>query len=371
MTKFVLTKKVIIMIFGTYISKWRLSNGLTTSVLAQISGIDQALISKYETGKRLPSEKHVEALAAAMQVDLLEIRTKFLADKIAGMLQYEINAREILKVAEDRVEYLTSANALKVAKLSAEIEAKLIEIDVLQAKWKAAKPLTGLVLKKMEEYFATRYTFDSNQIEGNTLTYQETHLVVAEGLTIGGKSLVDHLEAINHTEAIAWLKQMVNGNEDVSKRNLLDIHRLILKSIDNDNAGRYRNVSVRIGGSEHLPPQPYLLDKLMEDYFIHYERQKRVMHPIILAAEMHERLVSIHPFIDGNGRTSRLIMNFILLRNGYTIASLKGDYDSRMAYYSALENVQVNNNPEPFYHLILDKVKDSLVEHLEMVTPTT
>lgn len=357
------------MIFGTYISEWRLSNGLTTSVLAQMSGIDQALISKYETGKRLPSEKHVEALAAAMQVDLSEIRTKFLADKIAGMLQYEINAREILKVAEDRVEYLTSANALQVAKLSAEIEAKLIEIDVLQAKWKAAKPLTGLVLKKMEEYFATRYTFDSNQIEGNTLTYQETHLVVAEGLTIGGKSLVDHLEAINHTEAITWLKQMVNGNEDLNKRNLLDIHRLILKSIDNDNAGKYRNVPVRIGGSEHLPPQPYLLDKLMEDYFIHYERQKKVLHPIILAAEMHERLVSIHPFIDGNGRTSRLIMNFILLRNGYTIASLKGDYDSRMAYYAALENVQVNNNPEPFYHLIMDKVKDSLVEHLEMVTP--
>ena len=371
MNNFVLTKKVIILILGTYIAEWRLANNLTTSALAQLSGIDQALISKYETGKRMPSENHLEALANVMQVDLSEIRTKFLADKIAEMVQYEINPLEILKVAEDRVEYLTSVNALKVGKLSTEIEAKLTEIDVLQAKWKESKPLSGTVLKKMEEYFATRYTFDSNQIEGNTLSYQETHLVVAEGLTIGGKSLVDHLEAINHTEAITWLKQMVNGKEDLNKRNLLDIHRLILKSIDNDNAGKYRNVPVRIGGSEYLPPQPYLLDKLMEDYFIHYERQKRVMHPVIIAAEMHERLVSIHPFIDGNGRTSRLIMNFILLRNGYTITSLKGDYDSRMAYYAALENVQVNNNPEPFYHLIIDKVKESLEEHLEMVTPTT
>jgi Fic family protein len=105
----------------------------------------------------------------------------------------------------------------------------------------------------------------------------------------------------------------------------------------------------------------------MEDYYIHYTRQKPVLHPVILAAEMHERLVSIHPFIDGNGRTSRLLMNFILLKNGYTIANLKGDYDSRMAYYKALESVQVDNNPEPFYHLILDKVKESLEEHLAMV----
>jgi len=122
-----------------------------------------------------------------------------------------------------------------------------------------------------------------------------------------------------------------------------------------------------ISGSEHVPPQPFLLEKLMEEYFTHYERQKRILHPVLLAAEMHERLVSIHPFIDGNGRTSRLLMNFILLKNGYTIANLKGDYESRMAYYNALENVQVNNNPESFYNLILDKVEESLKEHLAMV----
>lgn len=359
------------MILGTYIAASRLEKGLTTSALAQISGIDQALISKYETGKRLPSEKHIDLLAAALHLDVADIRGKFLTEKIAAILQYESNPAEILKAAEDRITYLTSAQSLKIDKLSAEIEAKLVEVDALQAQWKAAKPLSGIVLHKMEEYFATRYTFDSNQIEGNTLTYQETHLVVAEGITIGGKSLVDHLEAINHTEAIAWLKQIISGKEDLNKRNLLDIHRLILKSIDGDNAGRYRNVPVRIGGSQHLPPQPYLLDKLMEDYFIHYQRQKRILHPVILAAEMHERLVSIHPFIDGNGRTSRLIMNFILLRNGYTITSLKGDYDSRMMYYAALESVQVNNNAEPFYHLIIDKLKASLVEHLEMVTPAS
>lgn len=355
------------MVFGTYISEWRAANGHTISSLSQLAGVDQALVSKYEKGKRMPSEKHIVALANAMGVDIFELRAKYLVDKIAGLLQYEIRPQEILMAAEDRVEYLVSKKALDVPKLSLAVEQKLKVIDELQARWKASKPLYGLQLQKMEEYFNTRYTFDSNRIEGNTLTFQETHLVVAEGLTIGGKSMVEHLEAVNHTEAIAWLKEMVNGNEDVTKRNVLDIHRLILKSIDSANAGAYRTVPVMIGGSEHKPPQPYMLDKLMEDYFIHYQQQKRVMHPVILAAEMHERLVSIHPFIDGNGRTSRLLMNFILLKNGYTVTSLKGDYDSRMAYYAALENVQVNNNPEPFYHLILDKVKESLDEHLEMV----
>jgi Fic family protein len=357
------------MIFGTYITEWRVAKGLTTSALSQLVGIDAALVSKYENGKRMPSENHIAALAKGMQIPLSELRAKFLADKIAGLLQYEISPMEILQAAEDRVEYLLSNKSFTMPSLSPEVLEKLAFIDELHHRWNTAKPLNGLALKKMEEYFATRYTFDSNQIEGNTLTYQETHLVVAEGITIGGKSLVDHLEAINHTEAIDWLKQMVAGNEEVTKRNLLDIHRLILKSIDNDNAGAYRRVNVRIGGSEHIPPEPMLLDSLMEDYFIHYQRQKRLLHPVILAAEMHERLVSIHPFIDGNGRTSRLLMNFILLKNGYTIASLKGDYDSRMAYYSALERVQMNNDPEPFYLLILDKVKDSLEEHLEMVSP--
>lgn len=355
------------MVFGLYISEWRAANGYTISSLAQLAGVDQALVSKYEKGKRMPSEKHVAALAKAMGVDVDELRAKYLVDKITGLLQYEIKPQEILLAAEDRMEYLVSKKALDVRELSLVVKQKLVVIDELQAKWKATKPLNGLQLQKMEEYFNTRYTFDSNRIEGNTLTFQETHLVVAEGLTIGGKSMVEHLEAVNHTEAISWLKEMVNGNEDVTKRNVLDIHRLILKSIDTANAGAYRSVPVMIGGSEHKPPQPYLLDKLMEDYFMHYQQQKRVMHPVILAAEMHERLVSIHPFIDGNGRTSRLLMNFILLKNGYTVTSLKGDYDSRMAYYAALENVQVNNNPEPFYHLILDKVKESLDEHLAMV----
>ena len=124
---------------------------------------------------------------------------------------------------------------------------------------------------------------------------------------------------------------------------------------------------MRISGSRHEPPQPWQLDKLMEDYFHHYLRQKGSLHPVLLAAEMHERLVSIHPFIDGNGRTARLVMNLILLRNGYTIANLKGDNASRMAYYQALEKVQVDNEPAVFYQLVADAVVSSLHAHLDLV----
>jgi Fic family protein len=349
------------------ISNWRVKTGKPMRELVKLSGIDQALISKYERGKRLPSERHLAQLAKAMGHSYDKLRKLLLADKVLELLEYEDQAESILKLAENRVEYLKSEKVFDVPKLSKEILKKLDQIDLLREQWQSKKPLDGIQLKKMEEYFHVKYTYESNRIEGNTLTYQETHLVVHEGLTIGGKSMVEHLEAINHQEAIDWVMTLVRGKEDLDKRNLLSLHHLILKSIDSRNAGKYRDVPVRIGGSEHVPPQPYLIGKLMEDYFIHYEKQQAKLHPVLLAAEMHERLVSIHPFIDGNGRTSRLVMNFILLRHGYTLANLKGDEESRMAYYQALERVQLDADPEPFYHLILDRVKESLEEHLELV----
>lgn len=335
--------------------------------LSALSGIDQALISKYESGNRIPSEKHLLYLSTGMNVPLITIRREYLADKIAELLRYEEGAGEILAMAEPRIQYLSSKQVLQFQGISEKINQKLAEIDNLKKRWAAQKPLSQIQLQKMNEFFDVNYTFDSNRIEGNTLTLQETHLVVNEGITIGGKSMREHLEAINHYEAVSFIKDMVTGNEDISKRSLLDIHRLVLKSIDSQSAGTYRKVGVRISGSKHIPPDALQLDELMDDYFLFYQKNKLRMHPVILAAEMHERLVSIHPFIDGNGRTARLLMNFILLKNGFTIAILKGDWDSRMAYYRSLEEVQINNNPEPFYEMITSKVEESLSEHLSMV----
>jgi Fic family protein len=134
-----------------------------------------------------------------------------------------------------------------------------------------------------------------------------------------------------------------------------------------EDAGRYRRVQVMIKGSSFMPPQPFLVSKEMEDFFIWYETHKNSLHPIVLAAELHERLVTIHPFIDGNGRTSRLVMNLILLQNGYVIANIKGDYDNRMRYYNALETAQTKNNKEDFLLFVAQIEKESLERYLEII----
>lgn len=351
----------------TLLKDTRQDRNLKFKDLAATTGIDQALLSKFENGNRLPTEEQIAILANSYDLNVIELRKLWLAEKVLQIVQYEPQAAEVLAVAESRVEYLTGKRALEVPTLPFDLQEKLAVIDELKQEWQASKPLDPAQLRKMRSFFHIEYTFESNRIEGNTLTLQETSLVINEGLTISNKSMREHLEAINHAEAVDFIVELGQGREDLSRRTLLELHALILKSIDRDNAGSYRNVPVRISGSRHEPPQPFLLDKLMEDYFIHYRTQMGLMHPVILAAEMHERLVSIHPFIDGNGRTSRLVMNLILLRNGYTIANLKGDNNSRLAYYRALEKVQVDNEPEVFYGLVADAVEQSLRAHLELV----
>ena len=213
---------------------------------------------------------------------------------------------------------------------------------------------------KVAKAFEIEYTYESNKIEGNTLTLQETALVIEKGLTIGGKSLNEHLEAVNHQNAIEYIKELAKQNETITERNLLQIHYLNLQGINNKQAGKYRNLQVLISGAKHVPPQPYLVPKEMESLFLWYNENKDKLHPVVLSTEMHERLVTIHPFIDGNGRTARLLMNLILLQNGFPIAILKGDIDSRLKYYSALETAQVERNKEPFINLIIQNLEEML-----------
>ncbi|MEP4133993.1 MAG: Fic family protein [Cyclobacteriaceae bacterium] len=345
----------------------RVKMGLKTREVAAFLNIDQALVSKFESGNRVPTYEQLEKLSTNLNVDLDKLKVEWLAEKIIKIVKYEPQAGEALAVAETRVEYLRSSKTFDVPDVSSELREKLQYADELKRSWQKNKPLNETQLSKMREFFDVENTYESNRIEGNTLTLQETHLVVREGLTIGGKSMREHLEAVNHMDALDYVGQMISSKETVSKRTLLQLHSLILKGVDSHNAGVYRQVPVRISGSRHEPPQPYMLDKLMEDFFKHYQNQKRLLHPLILAAEVHERLVSIHPFIDGNGRTSRLLMNVVMLQNGYTLTHIKGDLSSRLQYYKSLEDVQVNNNPEPFYSLVIDSAIFSLQEHLKMV----
>ncbi|KAA3595859.1 MAG: Fic family protein [Calditrichaeota bacterium] len=248
------------------------------------------------------------------------------------------------------------------------IEKLILQVDDLKKCLDSFRPFDKAQLENLEEAFDTEYTYDSNRIEGNTLTLQETHLVISKGMTIQGKPLKEHLEVINHKEALDFIKELVREETDFNESVLKQIHNLILRSIDRKNAGAYRNVQVQIVGSKHTPPQPFLLQQLMEDYFKFYEENKSSFHPVIFSAELHERLVTIHPFIDGNGRTSRLVMNLILMRNGFPIANISGEKSERLEYYNALEKANIGESKENFHRLVLKEVKKSLIRYLNNVS---
>ena len=229
----------------------------------------------------------------------------------------------------------------------------LDRIDQIKQQFDSLRPLDNpSILHALE----IEYTYESNRIEGNTLTLRATELVIEKGLTVGGKSMREHLEAINHHEALLFLRDLVRGKPPLTESLVKQLHSLILHGIDRDNAGRYRGIPVMIAGSRHVPPQPWAVPVQMEQCFAWYEANSQTLHPVLLAAEMHERIVTIHPFIDGNGRTSRLVMNLLLLSKGYPLANIQGDIDSRRAYYDALEKANLQNDKSDFFRLIAANV---------------
>ena len=345
----------------TLLKNAREQKGLKTREVAQLLGIDQALISKFENGTRKPTKDQVIKLASLLEIDFETLMVAWLKEKIL----YEIGQDEFAWKAINMVSEELNNNYVTIKKLlSKNLSDILKEIETLKAKLDQFRQFDSY---RIAQALELEYTFESNRIEGNTMTLRETDLVINEGLTISGKSMREHLEVINHQEAIAYIKHLMDKNTTLNEREVLSIHNLILRGINPEDAGRYRKVQVMIKGSSYMPPQPFMVSKEMEDYFIWYETNKKTLHPIILAAELHERLVTIHPFIDGNGQTSRLIMNLILLQNGYVIANIKGDYDSRMQYYNTLETAQTKNNKEDFLLFIAQNEKESLERYLEII----
>jgi Fic family protein/DNA-binding XRE family transcriptional regulator len=345
----------------TLLKNAREQKGLKTREVAQLLGIDQALISKFENGFRKPTKDQVIKLASLLGIDFETLMVSWLKEKIIYEIGQDEFALKAMNMAREEMEnsYVTIKNTLSKNLLSI-----LNEIDALKVKLDQFRQFDSY---RIAQALELEYTFESNRIEGNTLTLRETDLVINEGLTISGKSMREHLEAINHQEAIGYIKHLMEKNNSLNEREVLSIHNLILRGIMPEDAGRYRRVQVMIKGSSFMPPQPFMVSKEMEDYFIWYETNKNALHPIVLAAELHERLVTVHPFIDGNGRTSRLIMNLILLQNGYVIANIKGDYDSKMKYYSALETAQTKNNKEDFLLFVAQIEKESLERYLEVI----
>lgn len=243
-----------------------------------------------------------------------------------------------------------------------EITAKKQQLD-------KQRPFNRNFVKNLEEWFKIELTYTSNAIEGNTLSRAETALVVEKGLTIGGKTLIEHLEATNHANALDFVKKKVRDkNSKITEEDILKIHEIILSGIDKQNAGFYRNVPVRISGSNVILPNSRKVPNLMNEFSL-WLLKKTNIHAIELASEAHYRLVTIHPFIDGNGRTARLLMNMILMMNGYPPAIIRKQ--DRLAYINSLEKAQLSGStPESksdYLKLIAKAVNRSLDIYLKAI----
>lgn len=344
------------------IKKSRIDKKLNIRELSQLLSIDQAIISKIESGTRFPTRKQITEIAKTLEIPLGEIMPLWIKEKILSEIKYEDFASEGLSMVQEEFAKYHKENSFTI---SVTLQEKIEEIDRLKNKLDQLREFDSY---RIAQALELEYTFESNRIEGNTLTLRETDLVINEGLTVSGKSMREHLEAINHQEAIAYVKDLVQRKVAINERELLVIHNMILRGIMPEYAGKYRNIQVMIKGSSHMPPQPYLVPKNMEEYFEWYAANKSKLHPVLLAAEMHERLVTIHPFVDGNGRTSRLIMNLILLKNGFVIANIKGDYETRMNYYNSLEAVQTHKEKDKFLNFIADVEIDCLNRYLSILS---
>lgn len=245
-------------------------------------------------------------------------------------------------------------------------------MDAIIAKYKKAdennrllsayRPLPPETLKSLREYYRVGLTYTSNALEGNSLTESETKVVIEDGLTIEGKPLRDHYEAVGHAKAYDYVYQ-ITEKEGLAEEDILNLHRLFYQQIDAEKAGHYRNVKVYISGSRYAVAAVSKIPTEMQKLVKWYNANEKNLHPIELAATLHQRFVFIHPFVDGNGRVARLLMNLALLRNGFTIAIIPAIL--RHEYIYSLETA--HTRPEVFTDFIADRVIATQLDLLRLM----
>lgn len=242
----------------------------------------------------------------------------------------------------------------------------LSRLHNLKKQLDAHKPFAPELIKNLDEWYKVELTYTSNAIEGNTLTRQETAMVVEKGITVEGKSIVEHLEAINHAKAWDFILSLrKSSKKDITERTILDIHAHILHSIDMTNAGRFRRVPVRISGSSVVLPNPLKVPELLGKFFDWLQRTDE--DSIDVAIRAHYELVSIHPFSDGNGRTARLLMNLILIQAGFPPAIIRKE--DRKVYINSIEKGQLHGDLSDYNAHMYLAIERSLLIYLESLAP--
>ncbi|MEA3378156.1 MAG: Fic family protein [Nanoarchaeota archaeon] len=230
------------------------------------------------------------------------------------------------------------------------------------------RPLNKLQLNKIKENFLIRYVYDSTSIEGNTLTLNETKLVLQEGITIGGKSLREHLDVVNQKEAIEWIEEFAKKKRKIHEADILFLQRITLKGISNYWAGRYKTSQNRIVGSKLKTTPPYKVNNEMGNLIYQINNNPQKFNSIELAAYAHHELVRIHPFVDGNGRVARLLCNLILIKHNFPPIVIR--VNDRKKYFDTLEKAHFGKL-ELFANFIALRVEESLMVYLNAFTKTT
>ena len=237
----------------------------------------------------------------------------------------------------------------------------LLQIERKKEELDGRRPLTAGEVARLNEEFIVEFTYNSNAIEGNTLTLRETDLVL-RGLTIDKKPLKDHMEAVGHKEAFEFVSELVKNNVPISESVIKQIHYLVLADKKEDR-GVYRRVPVRIMGAQHTPVQPYLIAPKMEELLRNFVESTE--HIVTKLARFHIEFEGIHPFIDGNGRTGRLLVNLELMKAGYPPIDIK--FTDRIAYYNAFDEYHVKHNLSAMVNLFAGYVNARLDMYLDML----
>lgn len=239
----------------------------------------------------------------------------------------------------------------------------LSRIDEKKAVLDTLRPLTAGEVARLKDEFLVEFTYNSNAIEGNTLTLQETALVL-EGMTIDRKPLKDHLEVVGHRDAFEYMLQLIRDKVPVSERIIKEIHSLILIDRPEDR-GIYRKIPVRIMGAKHEPPEPYLVPVQMEQLMVRHEEMTKIIHPVERVALFHLLFEGVHPFIDGNGRTGRLLLNFELSKAGFPAINIK--FADRRKYYDCFSSYYETGSHEQIALLVGGYVEEMLDRYLKIL----
>ncbi|MDQ7822062.1 MAG: Fic family protein [Candidatus Eremiobacteraeota bacterium] len=235
------------------------------------------------------------------------------------------------------------------------------KIDLQQQEINKLRPLDAHLRKQVKEYFRIGLTYSSNALEGNSLTESETKVILEDGITIGGKPLRDHLEAVGHSDAYDYMHRLASGKA-IKEADIKKLHRLFFQKIDEGVAGHYRKVKVFITGSKYPMPAPEAVPMLMKGFMENLTKERELLHPVQFAAKMHKDFVMIHPFVDGNGRVARLLMNLILLREGYCIAIIPPVL--RADYIRTIEKAREDD--KDFLQFIAEVVSETQKDYLRL-----